>query len=50
MNIGMQVFTLLVLSGGAVLPAGSTQSKEQSDMSTVRVRYMVNELDPAVEF
>lgn len=50
MTIGAQVLTLLVLSASAVVPAGSTQSKEQADMSTVRVRYIVNELDPAVQF
>ncbi|HEX7959061.1 MAG TPA: VOC family protein, partial [Terriglobales bacterium] len=38
------------ISFGALLSAGFPQSKEQSDMNTVRVRYMVNELDPAVEF
>lgn len=41
---------LLLISFGALLSAGFPQSKEQSDMNTVRVRYMVNELDPAVEF
>ena len=41
---------LLLISFGALLAAGIPQSKEQSDMNTVRVRYMVNQLDPAVEF
>lgn len=41
---------LLIVSVGALLFAGVPQSKEPTDMSTVRVRYMVNELDPAVEF
>jgi predicted enzyme related to lactoylglutathione lyase len=41
---------LLLICFGALLSAGFPQSKEQSDMNTVRVRYMVNELDPAVEF
>lgn len=41
---------LLLISFGALLSAGIPQSKEQSDMNTVRVRYMVNQLDPAVEF
>ena len=39
---------ILTLSGFPL--ASSTQSMEQKDMSTVRVRYMVNELQPAVEF
>src|SRR5690242_464354 len=50
MNIGTRVLTLLALSGSTLLLAETPQSKEQTDMSTVRVRYMVNELDPAVEF
>ena len=41
---------VLLISFGALLAAGTPQSKEQSDMNTVRVRYMVNQLDPAVEF
>jgi glyoxylase I family protein len=41
---------LLLISFGALLSAGFPQAKEQSDMNTVRVRYMINELDPAVEF
>lgn len=41
---------LLIVSVGTLLFAGVPQSKEPTDMSTVRVRYMVNELDPAVEF
>ena len=50
MNIGTRILALLMLSASAVLFAASSQSKEQTDMTTVRVRYMVNELDPAVEF
>src|SRR5215469_13159260 len=41
---------LLVLSLSTLPFAATPQSKEQSDMTTVRVRYMVNELNPAVEF
>jgi len=41
---------LLVVSIATPLIAASQQSKEQKDMTEVRVRYMVNELDPAVEF
>jgi len=44
-----RLLILLTLSIGALL-AGKSQSKEQTAMTTVRVRYMVNELDPAVEF
>ena len=45
-----KTFLLLLISFGALLSAGIPQSKEQSEMTTVRVRYMINELDPAVEF
>jgi len=50
MRIATKVLMLLMFSGGTLLFAGSPQSKEQPDMTTVRVRYMVNELDPAVDF
>ncbi len=50
MNLGTKVLTLLMFSASAVLFAANAQSKEQTDMTTVRVRYMINELDPAVEF
>src|SRR5436190_22952943 len=29
---------------------GSTQTKKQHDMTTVMVRYMVNDIDPAIRF
>ena len=45
-----RVMILLVVSIATPLIAASQQSKEQKDMTEVRVRYMVNELDPAVEF
>ena len=35
---------------GTILFAGYPQSRRQTDMTTVRVRYMVNDLDPAVAF
>lgn len=41
---------VLLTSLSTLLFAGGSQSKEETNMSTVRVRYMVNELDPAVEF
>jgi predicted enzyme related to lactoylglutathione lyase len=50
MNITRRILFLLVLSAGTLMFAGEPQSKEQTEMNTVRVRYMVNELDPAVEF
>jgi hypothetical protein len=51
MNMGTRVLALLVVSVSTLLFAGTPQSKkENADMTTVRVRYMVNELDPAVEF
>jgi catechol 2,3-dioxygenase-like lactoylglutathione lyase family enzyme len=48
--MGTRVVTLLFVLVSTLLFAGNSQSKEQTDMTTVRVRYMVNELDPAVEF
>jgi catechol 2,3-dioxygenase-like lactoylglutathione lyase family enzyme len=48
--MGLKVLILLIVSVCGLLFAGIPQSKEQTDMTTVRVRYMVNELDPAVEF
>jgi catechol 2,3-dioxygenase-like lactoylglutathione lyase family enzyme len=48
--MGTRVVTLLFVLVSPLLFAGNWQSKEQTDMTTVRVRYMVNELDPAVEF
>lgn len=35
---------------GTLQPAASAQSKEVTHMDRVRVRYMVNDLDPAVKF
>src|SRR5262245_55343416 len=50
MNMAMRSLILLIVSLSIMLFAGSSQSRGQTDMSTVRVRYIVNELDPAVEF
>lgn len=50
MNPAKGILTLLILSANALLFAETPQSKEHTDMTTVRVRYMVNALDPAVEF
>lgn len=41
---------LLIAFVSTPMIAASGQTKEQTDMTTVRVRYMVNQLDPAVEF
>jgi predicted enzyme related to lactoylglutathione lyase len=42
---------LLMFCSGPLQVLGQVQSgKDATDMSTVRVRYMVNELDPAVGF
>jgi len=49
MNMRTTVLLLLICFG-TLLVAGIPQSKEQPEMTTVRVRYMVNELDPAVDF
>lgn len=48
--MGARSLILVIGSIGALLFAATPQSKEQSDMATVRVRYMVNHLEPAVEF
>jgi predicted enzyme related to lactoylglutathione lyase len=50
MDMGTRILILLVVSVSTLITAGNTQQKEQMDMTTVRVRYMVNELDPAVDF
>jgi predicted enzyme related to lactoylglutathione lyase len=50
MNMGMRIAILLIVPVSTLLFAGNPQSREKTDMTTVRVRYMVNELDPAVEF
>lgn len=48
--MGTRTLVLLFVFLSTLLFARSPQSKEQTGMTTVRVRYMVNELDPAVEF
>jgi predicted enzyme related to lactoylglutathione lyase len=48
--MGTRILVLLIVSLSTLLFARGPQSKEQTDMATVRVRYMVNELDPAVDF
>jgi predicted enzyme related to lactoylglutathione lyase len=49
-NMSTRILVLLIVSLAVLLPAANPQSKEQQGMTTVRVRYMVNDLDPAVEF
>lgn len=48
--MGTRMLVLLIASLSTLLFAEGPKSKEQTDMTPVRVRYMVNELDPAVEF
>jgi catechol 2,3-dioxygenase-like lactoylglutathione lyase family enzyme len=48
--MGTRILILFVVTLSTLLFAGNPQSKEDGDMTTVRVRYMVNDLDPAVEF
>jgi predicted enzyme related to lactoylglutathione lyase len=48
--MGTRILILFIVFLGMLSIAASPQSKEQSDMTTVRVRYMVNDLDPAVDF
>lgn len=46
----MRISVLLIVFLNSLSFAAGPQSQEQTQMSTVRVRYMVNELDPAVAF
>jgi catechol-2,3-dioxygenase len=48
--MGTRILALLIVFASTLLFSQTPQPKEQKDMTTVRVRYMVNELDPAVEF
>jgi catechol 2,3-dioxygenase-like lactoylglutathione lyase family enzyme len=50
--MGTRILALFVILVSTLLFAGTPQSKKEgnANMTTVRVRYMVNELDPAVEF
>lgn len=41
---------LLILCVAFLQPAATSQSQKKSDMSTVRVRYMVNKIDSSVSF
>jgi predicted enzyme related to lactoylglutathione lyase len=41
---------LVVISAGTLPAVMSAEVKREKDMGSVRVRYMVNELDPAVDF
>lgn len=50
MKMIARVFTVFLFSAAAAVFAAGPQLKEGTDMTTVRVRYMVNEIDPAVEF
>ena len=50
MRTAIKILAALLISASGLLLAACPQSKEETDMTTVRVRYMVNELDPAVEF
>jgi len=46
----IRVLILLIAFVTTPLIAATQQVKEQTDMTEVRVRYMINQLDPAVEF
>ena len=46
----LRILLLVILFVSLTSFAGYAQSKQGSTMNTVRVRYMVNELDPAVNF
>ena len=49
-NINMGALTLMLLLFIGVQFHGHAQTQKTQDMTTVRVRYMVKELDPAVIF
>ncbi len=46
-SIGARISILLILCGGV---SSSAQAQKEAAMDTVRVRYMVKDLDPAVAF
>lgn len=48
--MGTRILVLLIVSLSTLQFARGPQLKAQTDMTTVRVRYMVNELDPVVDF
>jgi predicted enzyme related to lactoylglutathione lyase len=48
--MGARILPFLILLAGTVLFSENPRSDQGGDMTTVRVRYMVNELNPAVEF
>lgn len=48
--MGTKILIPLIVSLSTLLFAQNPQAKEQTGMTTVRVRYMVNELGPAVDF
>lgn len=50
MKMVARILTLLMFSAGSTVFAAGPQLKEEANMTTVRVRYMVNEIDPAVKF
>ena len=45
-----RILLLLILFLNAFPFTGNAQTKEQTEMTTVQVRYMITNLDPAVEF
>jgi catechol 2,3-dioxygenase-like lactoylglutathione lyase family enzyme len=49
-EMSRRILILLIFSIIALPLVGNAQGKEQRDMTTVRVRYMVKDLDPAVQF
>ena len=50
MGLSTRILLVLTSAGFLFFTTATPQAKEQSEMNTVRVRYMVNQLDPAVEF
>lgn len=50
MKMVARILTALTFSTAAAVFAAGPHLKEEANMTTVRVRYMVNEIDPAVRF
>lgn len=50
MKMVTRILTVLMFFAAAAVFAAGPKLKEEANMTTVRVRYMVNEIDPAVQF
>ena len=48
--IGLRILILLGIAIAMPKPTAGAQTQKEGAMDTVRVRYMVKELDPAIAF